>query len=232
MLRPAGRDGDRGHRQRARVRREERLRRRLPVERAEDRPLEVEVLDRSLDGDVGSRGDRVERHRRPQVRKAPVDPLVDRIRVELELRGPPAKADADALHPCLERRFVDVVEDDLVARFERDLGDPGAHRPGAHDADDGAGQVVRSVGLVHGLTVRQRPVRSWRRPPRGCRRHRQFSGARAWIGQSRRSDRRIEQGSASTRLLGRCGRHIGPIRGAGPGICRPGRHQRRAGAVR
>ena len=164
VLRPAGRDRDRGHRQRARVRRQERVRRRLPVERTEDRPLEVEVLDRRLDGDVGRRGDRVERHRRPQVRKSPVDPLVDRIRVELELRGPPAKADPDPLHPCLERLFVDVVEHDLVARFERDLGDPRAHRPGADDADDGAGQVVGSVRLVHGLTVRQRSVRPARSP--------------------------------------------------------------------
>ena len=159
MLRPARRDCDRSHRQRARVRREERVRRRLPVERAEDRPLEVEVLERCLDRDVGRRGDRVERQRGPQVREPPVDPLVDRIRVELELRCPPSEADTDPLHACLERLFVDVVEDDFVARFERDLGDPGAHRPGADDADDGAGEVVRPVWLVHGFTVRQRAVR-------------------------------------------------------------------------
>ena len=110
-----------------------------------------------LDGDVDRRGNRVQRDRGPEVREPPVDPVVDRIRVELELRGPPAKADTDALHPCLERLFVDVVERDFVARFERNLGDPRAHRPGADDADHGAGEVVRPVGLVHGLTVRQRP---------------------------------------------------------------------------
>ena len=151
--------GDRRHRQRARVRREERLRRRLPVERAEDRPLEVDVLERRLDDDVGRRGDRVERDRRPQVREPTVDPLVDRVRVELELRRTPPEADANPLDPSLERLFVDVVQHDLVARLERDLGDPRAHRPGAHDADDCAGKVVSAVWLVHGLTVRQRPVR-------------------------------------------------------------------------
>ena len=107
--------------------------------------------------DVGRRGDRVQRHRRAQVRKATLDPVVDRIRVELELRRAPAEAGADPLDPSFERLLVDVVEHDLVARLERDLGDPRAHRPRADDTDDGAGEVVGPVRLVHDLTVRQRP---------------------------------------------------------------------------
>ena len=159
MLRSARRDGNRRHRKRAGVRREERLRRRLPVDRAEDRPLEVDVLERRLDDDVCRRGDRVERDRGPEVCEPTVDPLVDRVGVELELRRTPPEADANPLDPSLERLLVDVVQRDLVARLERDLGDPRAHRPGAHDADDCAGQVVSAVWLVHGLTVRQRRVR-------------------------------------------------------------------------
>ena len=165
VLRPARRDGDRRHRQGAGVRREERLRRRLPVERAEDRPLEVDVLERRLDDDVGRRGDRVERDRGPQVGEPTVDPLVDRVGVELELRRTPPEADANPLDPSLERLFVDVVQHDLVACLERDLGDPRAHRPRAHDADDCARKVVSAVWLVHGLTVRQRRVRPSRGAP-------------------------------------------------------------------
>ena len=83
---------------------------------------------------------------RPQVREPPVDPLVDRIRRRARASRTPPEADADPLDPSLERLLVDVVEHDLVAGLERDLGDPGAHRPGADDADDGA-----AVGLVrHG----------------------------------------------------------------------------------
>jgi hypothetical protein len=37
----------------------------------------------------------------------------------------------------------DVVEDDFAAGLERDLTDPGAHRAGADDADDGRQTVAR-----------------------------------------------------------------------------------------
>ena len=49
---------------------------------------------------------------------------------------PVGEALADPRSAALDRGRVDVVEDDLVAGLERDLGDAGAHRPGADHADD------------------------------------------------------------------------------------------------
>ena len=43
---------------------------------------------------------------------------------------------------------VDVVDQDLMAGFERQLGDPGAHRPGPDDADE----LDRLDPIGHGQT--------------------------------------------------------------------------------
>ena len=64
-----------------------------------------------------------------------VDPVVDRVGVELELRRAAGEPVADPVRPRSMAAVVDVVEDDLVAGLERELGDPGAHRPGPDDAD-------------------------------------------------------------------------------------------------
>ena len=45
--------------------------------------------------------------------------------------------------PALDGGFIDVVEHDLVAGLERELGDPGAHRPGSDHADDPASRRRR-----------------------------------------------------------------------------------------
>ena len=70
------------------------------------------------------------------------DPGVGPVRIEAELRRPSRQAVADPLAPTLEGRVVDVVEDDLAARLEGDLRDPGAHRPGTDDADDDRSRVA------------------------------------------------------------------------------------------
>ena len=155
MIGPVRGGRDRGHRQRAGVRCQDRLGGRLAVEHAENRPLQVEVLDGRLDRDVGRGGDSVERQRRAQGREPTLDPVVDRIRVEFELRRAPAQAGSNPLNPSLEGILVDVVEHDLVTRLERDLGDPRAHGSGAHDTDDGSGEIVGPVRFVHVVTVRQ-----------------------------------------------------------------------------
>ncbi len=58
---------------------------------------------------------------------AAVDPVVDRVGIELQPRGPPGEAVADAPATALDRGVVDVVQDDLAIGFERDLRDPGTH---------------------------------------------------------------------------------------------------------
>ena len=157
-LRPACGLGDRADRERARVRREDRVGCRCGIERPEDRPLELEVLERGLDDDAGLGTDRVERMAVPEPGQAALDPLVDRVRVQVELRGSPGEAVADPCPPALDRGLVDVVEDDLVAGLERELGDARAHRPGADDPDDllGHGWSLGSGRIRDRLTPPQR----------------------------------------------------------------------------
>ena len=49
--------------------------------------------------------------------------------------GPAAEVRAQPLDPALQRLGVGVVKQGLVAAEARQLGDPGAHRPGARDSD-------------------------------------------------------------------------------------------------
>ena len=75
------------------------------------------------------------------------DPVVVLSPSRSELAGAPRQAVADARAAALDGRLVHVVEDDLVAVLERDLGDPGTHRPRADDADDG-GQPTPDAGAA------------------------------------------------------------------------------------
>ena len=84
----------------------------------------------------------------------PIEPLghprVDPDRIEIQLPGAPRQPVAYPLATALDGGVVDVVEDDLAARFERHLPDPGAHRPGPDDPDDGRQCVARRRrGLAH-----------------------------------------------------------------------------------
>ena len=80
--------------------------------------------------------DVVERWRVAQALEAAVDPVVGRVRVEVERGRRAARGPLRiALVTALDRGGVHVVERDPVAGLERELGDPGAHRPGPDDAD-------------------------------------------------------------------------------------------------
>ena len=52
-----------------------------------------------------------------------------------ELGRAAGQAVADPLASALEGHLVEVVQDDLAARFEGDLPDPRTHRPGPVDPD-------------------------------------------------------------------------------------------------
>ena len=135
-----GRGRDRRHGEGARVGREDRARREGGIERPEDRPLGLEVLEGRLDDKIGSRGrDVVEGGGVAQPFDPALDPRVGGIGVEIETGGAPFEAGPDARPAALDRGRVDVVQDHVVARLERELGDPGAHRPGTDDRDDAHG---------------------------------------------------------------------------------------------
>ena len=129
------RRGDRGHRQGARVRGEDRGGGRAGIERSEDRLLEVEVLERGLDHEVGLGGDRLHRRRGAESQDLGFHPVVHRVAVQAGLPRPSRQA---IVHPGdgpLDGHRVNVVQEDLVATLERDLRDPRAHRPRADDPD-------------------------------------------------------------------------------------------------
>ncbi len=91
-------------------------------------------------------GNVVERGGDAQPRQPPIDPGVHRIVVELELRRPAAEAKTNAVASPLGRRGIDVVDDHVPARLERDLRDPGAHDAGADDPDRRHTDFIASNG--------------------------------------------------------------------------------------
>ena len=99
--------------------------------------LSREILQRRLDHDLRLRaGDGVEAcaSRKPASRPETQSSIA--VRVQVETSGASPQAVADARATALDRGFIDVVEHDLVARLERELGDPGAHGPGSDHPDD------------------------------------------------------------------------------------------------
>ena len=133
--------------QRAGVRRQDRRRIGHRVESPEDRPLEVEILEGGLDHDVGFIAELLEDDGVAQAADPLVDPVVDPRGIVGDLRRPPRQAVRDPVAAMSERRLVDVVEDDLVAGLERELGDPRAHHPGTDDADEGEPIDRHQMGL-------------------------------------------------------------------------------------
>ena len=151
---PGRRCRNRSDRQRARIRRQEHLRPAGCVEGAEDRPLQLEVLERRLDHDAGLRTDGIERVRVTKPGQPTGDPFVDAVRVEVQARGSASEAVADPGPTSRDRGLVDVVQDDLVPVLERQLGDPRAHRARPDDSDDRLPHPRPHTGL--------KPSNGWR----------------------------------------------------------------------
>ena len=147
-----GRARDRCHRDGARVGREDRAWSGGRVERPEDRSFGLEILERRFDDEVRRRGrDVVEGRGVAQALETTLHPGVGGIGIEIEAGGAPFEAGPDARPAALDGGRVDVVDADLVAGFERELGDPRAHRPGTHHADDARRGLERGqaqTGLI------------------------------------------------------------------------------------
>ena len=118
------------------VRREDRVGIGLPVESPEDVLLEGQILERRLDHHVGLSGDRDEGLGLAEAREPAVDPLIDRVCVEIELCGATCKSVANPMTPALDCLLVDVVQHDFVAVLQGELGNPSAHGSGPDDPDD------------------------------------------------------------------------------------------------
>jgi hypothetical protein len=136
-----GRDG-----QRARVRREDRVGRCLRVERPEDRLLEPEVLERRLHDQRGLGRQAVEGVGVAEAADPAVDPVLDRVGIEIELGRTPRQTLADARARPLDGLWIDVVDHDFPAVLESDLGDPRPHDSRADDPDDRHTGFIASNG--------------------------------------------------------------------------------------
>ena len=130
------RGGDGLDRERAGVGRQDRVAPGARVERSEDLLFQAEVLEGRLDDQLRFGGDRVQGPRFAQSLEAAGRPRVDRVRVQVEVRGTALEPTLDAGSSALDGGGIDVVEDDLGAGFERHLRDAGTHRARTHDADD------------------------------------------------------------------------------------------------
>ena len=137
-----GRRGDLRDRQGARVGREQRAVRRRTVEHPEDRSLGVEVLQHRFDHELRAVGRGLDTRRVRQEGEPPRHPFVRGIGIQLETGRPPFEPGADPRPSAVDRLGVDIVEEDLVTGFDRQLGDARAHRPRPDHADD-AGHAVR-----------------------------------------------------------------------------------------
>ena len=119
------RAGDRGDRDRGGVGREHGARRDLAQGR-EELALELEALGRGLDDEPRLR----------QVGQLGRGRDLARLALQAALRPPALEAVGDLLQAALARLGHGVVQQRARARRGRELRDPGAHGPGADDADD------------------------------------------------------------------------------------------------
>ena len=141
--------GDGRHGQRAGVRRQDRVGRGLGVEGAEDRLFEAQVLERRLDDQRRFGGQAVERVGMAESGKPAVDPVLDRVGVEVEPRCAATEPVTNAVARSVDRLGVDIVDDHFPTAFERHLGDPRTHQSRADDPDDGHTDFIASNGWRH-----------------------------------------------------------------------------------
>ncbi len=125
-----GRRGDLGHGERGGVRGEDGVPPAEALELDEQRALRLELLDDRLDHEVavdelGHLG------RRPQ----PPERGVARVLRELALLDLAREEVPDALGRGLAQLVADLPPDDVEAGLDRDLRDPGPHRPETDDTD-------------------------------------------------------------------------------------------------
>ncbi len=84
-----------------------------------------------------------------EARHPPVDPIVDGIGIQVQAGGSPLQPVAHACRRPFDGIEVDVVEQDLPAGFERDLGDARSHHAGADDPDARHTDFSASNGWRH-----------------------------------------------------------------------------------
>ena len=131
---------------RAGVRRKDRVGGRLCVERTEDRLFEPEVLEGGFHDQRGLGGKAIEGMRVAETGDPAVDPVLDRVGIQIQLGSAPRETVADALARAVDRLRIDVVDQDLPAVFQPDLGDPRTHHPGADDAERRHTSFIASNG--------------------------------------------------------------------------------------
>ena len=154
-LRPSGRIGDLGDRQRGGVRGEDRVRTADAIELGEDGALQLELLEDRFDDEiaVGQLG-QLRRQRQARERSLPLvlgqAALLDAACQVAVDRGPPALCELLAHLPA----------DGVVAGLHADLRDSGSHRAEADDAHpanlhgprsygEDPAPVARPVGMKH-----------------------------------------------------------------------------------
>ena len=93
-------------------------------------------------------GEVVQRARDMQPGRPALDPVVDRVGVEVQSRGAARQTVADPALDAGDRGRVEVVDADVVAGLEGDLGDAGAHRAGADDPDRPDLRAHGQIGLI------------------------------------------------------------------------------------
>ena len=128
-LRPVGRRGQAGDRDRRGVGGEDRLRIELRAELRIDLALDALVLGRRLDDEVGA-GEIAHLVRGGNLAERRLAGLLG----ELAVSDHAGQVAADGGEPLLDAVRRDIVEQHLVAGQRGDLGDAAAHLPGADDA--------------------------------------------------------------------------------------------------
>ena len=77
-----------------------------------------------------------------------LDPRIGRVGIEIQASDTPLEPGTDARTAARDGGRVHVVERHLATGLDGDLGDTGAHRPGADHADRAARSGHGQTGLI------------------------------------------------------------------------------------